>query len=202
MSNGLFLTHLSEFAEAHPRVQLVIHLTDQNVDIIEQGYDLAIRLGAIPASSYLTRPLTNMRRRLVASPEYAARHKPPTSPADLVQWRWIDFEPLHKRITLIHDRLGTEQVWGHDQISVNSHDALRALALAGAGLAILSLRAVEQDIAAGRLTQVLPTWRLPSPVVQAVWVGNAPRAGIVVRLVEFLELRTAGLPKDEDAAQS
>ena len=198
MSGGLFLTHMTEFAERFPRVQLTIHLTDQFLDLIDHGYDLAVRLGSMSSSSYRTRQLSNMRRLLVASPDYADRHVEPSSPADLAEWRWINFEPLPRSVTLIHDELGATEVWGQDQITVSSYDALRGLAICGAGLAILPLRTAQQDIEDRKLVSVLPSWRLPSPPVIAVWNDNAPKSGIVRKMVDFLVDRTSGLPKDEN----
>lgn len=74
---------LRPFQEAHPKVQMDMHLSDQHVAIIDEGFDLAIRFGALQDSSLVARKLMDMRIVVVASPEYLRTHGAPTSPQDL-----------------------------------------------------------------------------------------------------------------------
>jgi DNA-binding transcriptional LysR family regulator len=177
---------LAKFASLFPQVRLVLHFTDVRKNLIEDGYDLNIRMGWPEQSSLEMQELFVLPRRLVASPDYIKTHKRPARPADLASWKWIHFEPRPRSVELSHPKLGVEKVWGTDQITVDASPAMFHLAVCGAGLATLPNFMVDEAIAGGRLAEVLPQWRLPSPGVYAIWPRNAPRAGLTLRLIKYL----------------
>lgn len=180
---------LAAFADAYPGIALHLSFSDSRRDVIRDGFDLAIRMGWLKDSSLKAKKLGEASRRLVASPAYAAKYEKPESPADLEAWRFIRFEPRPDETELIHPKLGKATVIGETQISVDSSGVLRRLALAGAGLAELLAFDARLDLEAGRLVEILPTWRLPSPGVYAVWPPNAPRQSLARKLVRFLDER-------------
>jgi DNA-binding transcriptional LysR family regulator len=177
---------LAKFASSFPQIRLVLHFTDARKNLIEDGYDLNIRMGWPEQSSLEMQMLFEVPRRLVASPGYIQGHKRPARPADLADWKWIHFEPRPRSVEFSHPELGVEKVWGTDQITVDASPAMFHLAICGAGLATLPDFMVDEAIAAGRLAEVLPQWKLPSPGVYAIWPRNAPRAGLTLRLIKYL----------------
>lgn len=178
---------LAAFADTYPGIALRLSFSDSRQDVIREGFDLAIRMGWLKDSSLKAKKLGEVSRRLVTSPTYAAKHRKPTSPKDLEDWRFIRFEPRPDETELIHPKLGKTTVLGEAQISVDSSGAMRHLALAGAGLATLLTFDAKADLEAGRLVEILPAWRLPSPGIYAVWPPNAPRQSLTGKLVAFLE---------------
>jgi DNA-binding transcriptional LysR family regulator len=186
LATGPLTASLAEFARLHPQVRLVLHFTDMRKNLIEDGYDLNIRMGWPEQSSLEMQKLFEISRRLVASPDYIKSHKRPARPADLASWKWIHFEPRPRSVEFSHPKLGLEKVWGTDQISVDASPAMLHLAVCGAGLATLPDFMIDDAIAAGRLAEVLPQWRLPSPGVYAIWPQNAPRTGLTLKLIKYL----------------
>jgi DNA-binding transcriptional LysR family regulator len=184
---GPLTASLAKFASLFPHIRLVLHFTDTPKDLINDGYDLKIRMGWPEESSMEMRKLFSVPRRLVASPDYIATHKRPLRPTDLASWRWIHFEPRPRTVELSHPRRGVEKVWGTDQITVDASPVMYRLAVYGAGLATLPNFMVDEAIAAGQLAEVLPQWRLPSPGVFAIWPRNAPRNGLTLKLIKHLE---------------
>jgi DNA-binding transcriptional LysR family regulator len=176
----------ANFASLFPEVQLVLHFTDTRKNLIEDGYDLNIRMGWPEPSALEMQKLFVVPRRLVASPDYIKSHKRPARPVDLAGWKWIHFEPRPRSVELSHPKLGLEKVWGTDQITVDASPAMFHLAVCGAGLATLPNFMVDEAIAAGRLAEVLPQWKLPSPAVYAIWPRNAPRTGLTLKLIKHL----------------
>jgi DNA-binding transcriptional LysR family regulator len=186
LATGPLTVSLAKFASLFPQVRLVLHFTDTRKNLIEDGYDLNIRMGWPEQSSLEMQKLFEVPRRLVASPDYIEGQKRAAQPADLASWKWIHFEPRPRSVELTHPELGVEKVWGTDQITVDASPAMLHLAICGAGLATLPDFMVDEAIAAGRLAEVLPQWRLPSPGVYAVWPKNAPRTGLTLKLVKHL----------------
>jgi len=186
LATGPLTASLAKFASVFPQVRLVLHFTDMRKNLIEDGYDLNIRMGWPEQSSLEMQKLFVVPRRLVASPDYIKSHKRPDSPADLAGWKWIHFEPRPRSVELSHPKLGVEKVWGADQITVDASPAMLHLAICGAGLATLPDFMVDEAIAAGRLAEVLSHWRLPSPGVYAVWPRNAPRTSLILKLIKYL----------------
>jgi DNA-binding transcriptional LysR family regulator len=149
---------IARFTDDHPGVIFEMSLSDRRVDMVTEGFDLAIRVGELPASSLIARRIGIYRFALVASPGFIARHGAPTEPGDLTQYRciinlnlvprnrWIFVDPQGERTTV--------EVSG--VIEVDSGEAQRRLAMDGAGIAYLPVNLVEDDIAAGRLVSLLP----------------------------------------------
>lgn len=160
-----------EFLERYPGVRLVLHLSDQRVDLIEEGYDLAVRIGEMRDSNLIVRPLSVDRRVLVASPGYVARHGAPDTPQDIVQHNAVLFanagpqEPWN-----FIDRNGKEHwVRPKGNFETNNCDALREAILAGLGVALRPLWDVWKDIEEGRMLSLLPDYKHPCFPIQVLY---------------------------------
>ncbi|WJI17733.1 LysR family transcriptional regulator [Pseudoxanthomonas winnipegensis] len=187
---------LPEFQRLHPRLRVSAHLSDHLVDLVKEGFDLAIRIGPLADSGLYARSLASNARVLCASPEYLRRMGTPRTPADLA---------THDGVLLM-GRDGRQDVWtlvGPDRQSVrvrmasrfesNFGEVLREAVLAGQGIAVHSLWHVAADLRAGRLLAVLPDWRPPVTSISAVTPARLqpPR---VRRFVEFLTARLGDPP--------
>lgn len=161
---------IARFTEDHPGVVFEMSLSDRRVDLVTEGFDLAIRVGELPASSLVARRIGTYRFALVGAPDYVARHGAPRHLADLTRYRciinlnlvprnrWIFVDSEGQRVTV--DVSGA--------IEVDSGEAQRLLAVDGAGLAYLPASLVDDDIAAGRLLSLLPDWPLPTLPIHTV----------------------------------
>jgi DNA-binding transcriptional LysR family regulator len=176
------------FAAENPHVSLDITLSDRVVDLIDEGYDLAIRIARMPASSLISRSLTATRMIVCASPDYLSRREVPQSPADLSRHDVISYSYLAS---------GTEwHFTGPDgvttstrintRIFANNGDTCRAAALAHQGIIMQPDFMVFDDIRQGRLTRLLPDYSTTELTVYAVYPTRKLLPVKVRRLIDFL----------------
>ncbi|MFT4184950.1 MAG: LysR family transcriptional regulator [Rhizobium sp.] len=177
------------FMALHPAVSLDIVHTDRIVDLMEERADVAIRTGPLKSSSLTARKLGAARKVIVASPDYLQRHGAPTS---------IDALARHCRIGFAYARAVEDwPMLGDGQtialpvtpgLQVGDGEAMRHLAISGAGLARLPTFTVKADIAAGRLVTVLEEFN-PGDIEEfyAVHIGQGgPLPARVRALLDFL----------------
>jgi DNA-binding transcriptional LysR family regulator len=186
-----------EFLRQYPDVTLDVGLIDRVVDIVEEGYDLAIRIARAGApASHSTRKLAASRNILCAAPDYVARRGAPQSPADLAghacigytyaatgdDWQFYDG----------HGRLHSVRV--SCALQSNNGDTARAAALAGHGIIWQPTFLVGEDLRAGRLVPLLPDYRMADIDVLAVYPSRRYLSGKVRVMVDFLVKAFAGVP--------
>jgi DNA-binding transcriptional LysR family regulator len=174
---------LHEFRQLHPDLQIHLEATDSFVNLVESGYDLAIRFGALADSSLIARQLVPNVRVICAAPAYLERHG---SPATIDELRNHDCI-IYGNPPLDHWRFADgSSVRVKGTLSTNDGEAAHVWALEGAGLVLKSTWDVEQDIAAGRLKVVLPALQLPAAPIHAVYPHRRHTAARVRLCVEFL----------------
>jgi DNA-binding transcriptional LysR family regulator len=157
------------FRARNPLTTLEVVLLDRRVDLVEEGFDAAIRVGQLPDSNLIVRPLAEVDHVVVGAPALLG-HKPLATPTALAAWPCLAHavgEATRSRWRLLQ---GQQQVDVQTQpvIVLSSLPALREAALAGAGLAYLPRFLVAQDLSEARLVQALPGWagvRVPISVV-------------------------------------
>jgi DNA-binding transcriptional LysR family regulator len=156
---------LARFAERYPEVQLDIDTSPRRVDLTREPFDLALRIGPLEDSELVARPLMQMQRGLYASPLYLATRKPPKKPADLTEHAFVSMAQTRSTPQRLLRGTRAETVAMTGRIQVNAMGLLRALALAGSGIAAFPHGMVKADVAAGALLPVLPDWQFePLPV--------------------------------------
>lgn len=175
---------LSEFLERHPDVTLDLNLTDAVVDIVEQGYELAFRIGEMAPSSLLAQKIDANPEWLVASPAYLERAGRPQSPADLADHACLPLgNQRHWQLTgadgKSHDVLATGPV------TVNHGEAMSILVRAGVGIGQAALWHVGPDIQAGHLVHVLPDYRVARET--NIWAVRPPGRVMPARVKAFLD---------------
>jgi len=184
---------IAEFATAHTKVQLLVDFSDLRRDLLDGGFDVAIRMGWLRDSSLKARKLGELTRQLVAAGSYLDARPAPLAPQDLVDWDWIEFLQVPQRPTFRRDGAGPVRIKPRAQIRVNDANALYRLACAGSGLAILPTSLTDAGIASGLIRPVLPDWHVASVGIFAVWPPNAPRDGLTAHFVRFLALSNVRL---------
>jgi DNA-binding transcriptional LysR family regulator len=162
---------LPKFLERYPCVRVSVNLTDQIIDLVSSGFDLAIRIGNLDDSSLVARRLATNRRVLCASPDYLQQHGAPTTPAELSQHECIVQVGSQGRIDVwqLTDPAGkpiTVRVNG--RFESNFGELLRDAAVAGLGIAQHSTWHVGDDLRAGRLRVVMPDYPIADTGIYAV----------------------------------
>ncbi len=154
---------LPEFLSAHPGVSIVADYSEHIVDIIEQGYDLALRIGELEDSRLIANKLCEHRRILCASPAYVERCGMPLTPADLIQHNCLRFSGLASFPEWKLHRAGRqESVTTQGTLTSNDSETLLSAAMAGTGILGAGEWLMSRQLASGELVQVLPDWRLDS----------------------------------------
>ncbi len=182
---------LAEFLEAYPQVSIVADYSERLVDIIDEGFDIAIRIGELDDNRLIAKKLCDHRRILCASPDYLQRHGVPQRPQDLPQHNCLRFSGL---ASFPQWRLyaGDEccSVTPKGNLTANDSESLLAAARAGAGILGAGEWLMSADLAAGRLVRVLPQWQLdPTGGVYLVRPSARFPAATVLAFKAWIEAR-------------
>jgi DNA-binding transcriptional LysR family regulator len=175
------------FMARHPKLALDISLSDRVVDLVEEGFDVAVRIGQLPASSLISRKLASTRLVLCASPGYLARRGAPPRPDEL---------PAHEVIS--YSLFSTGENWsftgpeGEESVRVmprvrtNSGDTCRAAALQDQGIILQPTFIVGPDLAQGTLRETMPGYRSVELGIYAVYPSRKFVSPKVRLLIDFL----------------
>lgn len=184
---------LPEFLERYPDVRVDLNLSDAHEDLIAKGYDVAVRIAALPDSSLRARRISPVETPIVAAPAYLDRLGRPKHPIDLERHQAILYSnmPTPAVWRLYHQQQGEWVVNVPARLQANNADAIMPALLAGLGLAIQPSFAVWRELRAGSLEEVLPDWR-PAPIsLYLVMPPGSLRPLAVTVLIDFLAERLA-----------
>jgi DNA-binding transcriptional LysR family regulator len=175
------------FADAHPKVALEIDLSDRIVDLVEEGYDLAVRITNLPSSQLVSRQLASSRMVLCASPEYIARHGAPAHPDDLTAHRVISYSYWSTRDEWSFSGPdGEVRVRTQPRIHANNGDTCRAAALDHQGIILQPDFLVGDDLRQGTLLELLPDYASLTIGIHAVYPSRKYLPIKTRRMVDFL----------------
>lgn len=176
---------IAEFTSAHPDINVELDASDRVVDLIEEGFDLAIRFGALPQSSLIARKLGSFEVVLCASPAYLARRSTPTTIEDLDDHDRVLFLPTARTSgwTLVNGE-ATYELGPPARFSSNNIMAVRDVVLAGGGISVLAEFLLACHPTEGCLVRVLPAWAGPRIDIHAVYPA---RQNLPPRLTLFLD---------------
>lgn len=184
------------FQERYPEIGVDLGLTDERVDLVREGVDAAVRLGPLGDTAMKLRRLGVSRRVLVASPAYLAARGTPTAPHDLIGHEGIRMTNVAGSDTLLLDGPdgARHAVPFGGRLRVDHGLAAREALVAGRGVAPAHRWLVEDLIAAGRLTVVMPEYRLPTTPLSLLVVPERAGLARVRLLAEFLAAEITRLP--------
>jgi len=175
------------FMKKYPDVTLELVLSDRMVDLLEEGIDATIRVGALTDSTMMSRSLSPYTGVVCAAPRYLAERGTPTHPKDLVDheclrypgWaegqRWTFFGPE-----------GEVQVDVKCRLTINSAFGILYAALAGAGIVLMRDELLAEHIAAGRLQALLPNYKTQSRERHIVWLKNRKMTPKLRAFIDFI----------------
>lgn len=187
---------LFEFQDRHRDIGIDLSLTDERVDLVREGIDLAIRLGPLSESSLKLRPLGHSRRLLVASPDYLDAHGRPATPEDLAGHQCVRMSNVAGSDTVVlRDPAGVQhEVAVTARLNVDHGLAAREALLAGRGYAPAHRWLVEDAIRSRKLEAILPGYEPPSVPLSLLIVPERATIRRVRLLIEFLADRTGSIP--------
>jgi len=187
---------LSAFLAEHTEMALDLDLNDRRVNLVEEGFDLAVRIGDLPDSTLVTRRLAPIRMVLCASPAYLERHGEPQCPEELAghqgllyanlpdprNWPYADAagRPLNLRVPV--------------RMRSNNGDVLLQAAVDGVGIGAMPTFIVWRELASGRLCRLLPAYPLPTTAAYAVYPSRRHVPQRVRALTEFLAEQLGNAP--------
>jgi len=187
---------LPEFLALYPEVSIDLNLSDQKVDLVGEGFDLGLRIGALPDSSLLVRRLCGVRIVLVGAPSYFQAHGRPVHPRDLVWHRALTYAyALTPEIwRFAHPTEGEQAVTVSGPLKVNNSDALLPALRAGVGLALQPEFIVWPELADGAVEAVMCDWQTPPIALHLVSPPGRLRPARVRVLYDFLAERLSTAP--------
>jgi DNA-binding transcriptional LysR family regulator len=196
--NSILTPLISHFHQQYPDVRLQVFVTDRIVNQIDEGVDLAFRVGHLEDSSLVVRHVLSYRHRLVASPAYLNGHVLPSHPHDLSKHHLVAFSSWTPHHTWSFWRTGgqTESIDFQPHLSINDYSEMALLLLSGVGVGELPPMAQPELLRDGRLVEVMPRWRFQPVNLSIVHLGNR-HVSRVVRLFKEMaaELIPTLLPK-------
>jgi DNA-binding transcriptional LysR family regulator len=184
---------IPKFHELHPRVELQLVFSDQQVDPVKGGFDVTIRIASLADSSMVARHLAPAPRMLVAAPEYLQTHGTPQVPRDLASHQCLNYGYLQSGVSLqLSNGRETQKVHVTGPLHANNGDLLAQAAEAGMGIALLPTFIVEKAVAQGRLVPVMCDWQAPPISINAVY-PSARRVPMKTRaFLDFLVQELSG----------
>lgn len=187
------IPRLPLFMEQHPQLCIDLLLDDGNIGLVEEGAEVALRMGRLASSSLTARKIGQCRRLVVATPDYLARHGTPVQPGDLAGHAAIVLARGEggEQVTFTRDNIPTE-VLLQPRLRISALEGLRAAVLAGLGLAVASEWILEDALDSGQVVEVLGNWRLPDLDLWVVLPGGARHASPQARaFIAFVEEQLA-----------
>nr|WP_307726644.1 LysR family transcriptional regulator [uncultured Massilia sp.] len=183
---------LPDYLQRHPHVDIDLDLSDHVVDLMEGGFEAAIRIGQLPADAGLVaRPLAPYRLMICASPDYLARRGVPVLPSDLRGHDCLAFSAANVTQWRLQRDLDVCRVPVEGRVSINNGQALREAALHGLGVVLQPALLLEADVRAGRLVRLLPDYALPSRPMHVVYLPDRYRSPKLRSFIDHVAQRFA-----------
>jgi DNA-binding transcriptional LysR family regulator len=188
--------YLPEFLARYPKIRLMLHATNRRVDVINEGFDVALRVRTVPTGEdgLVMRTFGSSSNFLVASREYLNERGRPGRPEQIPQHATLSFSPEADRQTWeLFDTDGTSvQIEHTPRLVCHDFPMLRAAVLAGLGIALLPESVIGADVERGTVEQVLPAWTLPLGVFHVVF---PTRRGLLPSVRAFIDFLADRMPK-------
>ncbi|MBF0659830.1 LysR family transcriptional regulator [Psychrobacter sp. NG25] len=164
---------IDEYANQHPNLNFELDFSDRHTDLVEEGFELAIRIGEMQDSSYQAKRLSLIRHTLCASPEYLDKMGTPKTVEDLADHEFLQYSLSKSNTIELTDEQGKKhQVEVKSKIKINNGDFLRDMAVRGHGITFLPTFITYQTVVSGELVPILQQYELPMLTAYAVYPKN------------------------------
>ena len=200
------IPNLSSFLAEHPDLDIEIVLDDRHLDLVNEGIDVALRMGAMPDSNMTVRRIAEGRRIVVATPTYLQQHGTPTSPGDLVSHQAVIYTPGGRGLpwTSWTFRKATAEVSVvlQGRVKMTAGEGIRAAVNSDMGLAVSSEWNFSPELRSGKVVEVLPDWALPLTNLSAVYPAGRLASTKARAFVSFVEQYMGGMSSISPAREA
>jgi DNA-binding transcriptional LysR family regulator len=180
---------LPEFLAANPGIDVELHLSDARVDIVAEGFDVALRIAELPDSSLRARRLCGIQAYMVAAPAYLERMGTPTHPGQLGEHRLLGYTNISGPWRFKGPDGAEVSVRADGPLAANSGDALMPVLIAGLGIARLPAFILGDALETGAVVEILPAWRLAPTALHLLTPPSPLRPARVESLIAYLTER-------------
>ena len=179
--------HLGPFLEQNPALNIDLMLDDRNVNLVEEGVDIALRMGTLSDSGLTARKISECRRVVLGTPAYFEKYGEPTCPADLSKHQAIVYT-LGGHANWLFNKAGEEQsVNINGRIRISAAEGLRAAVLSHQGLTMASEWMFAPELANGAIREVMSEWTLPNQDLWAVFPTGRMASAKARAFVEYVQ---------------
>ncbi|MDP0072220.1 LysR family transcriptional regulator, partial [Glaesserella parasuis] len=177
---------VNRFLQLHPKLNIQLLLNDQQMDLISERIDLAIRITNTPDPNFIARKLADCHSLLVATPEYLTKFGTPTQPEDLYQHHYLSHHNINRKAWKCTQ--GEQEVLLdlNSRFTTNDTQALLNSVLDSNGIAMLPKYMLETELKRGKLQAVLTDWQLPTFSIYAMYPSRDKLPLAVRKLIDFL----------------
>jgi DNA-binding transcriptional LysR family regulator len=191
--SSLLMPALKRYRNLFPLVKIDIVLTDRNIDLVEEGVDIAFRIGKVPDSRLIQRTLMPYKMIACAAPSYLSEHGIPNHPSELSNHDVVLFTPVARGPLKWYKNEQQIEVKPNCMVTVNSGHALVNSAKAGLGIIFQPEILLESDIKSGNLVRILPDWKLGQRQISLLYYRDQSMTPRVRSFIHFaLEKFTEG----------
>jgi DNA-binding transcriptional LysR family regulator len=182
-----FVSLLADYQSQYPEVRLDIDLSGRMVNLVDEGFDLALRVSANLGQSLIARPIAPVRFHLVASPDYLKRAGRPRNAAQLSEFATMSYTlSAFTNTLLVHGPQGAEAIKISPILQSNSETLLHHAALEGMGLVFLPQLMIRDDLISGQLEVVLPEYQLGNAELRGVYQSRSYLSSKVRTFLDFV----------------
>ncbi|WP_161156584.1 LysR family transcriptional regulator [Vibrio eleionomae] len=185
--NRILAPIVADFIKQYPAVSIEMNLSDHRVDLVEDNYQIAIRIGDVVDEGVVALPLPPYRMLLAASPEYLESHPIPENPQDLLQHNCISFSQWRSnKYWTLKNANETHQLEITPTLLCNTGESIRQAALSGAGIVLNSEVMLDRDIQTGRLIQILPNFTIASHTMHILRCQTTPVPPVIDMFIKHV----------------
>jgi DNA-binding transcriptional LysR family regulator len=186
------MPHLQSFLDAHPQLQLEVVLDDRNIDLLEAGVDVSLRLGTLSDSDMTARRIGRSPRVVLATPAYFERYGEPQQPSELAHHQAIVYDrPGSGAACLFQCGEMQAPVSLAGRLRVSAAEGVRTAVLAGMGLAVASEWMFGPELASGEVRRTMGDWSLPALDLWALFPSGRKASAKARAFVAFVETKLA-----------
>ena len=187
---------ITQYIKQYPQMRISLSLTDRFIDVVEEGFDLVIRIAELEDSSLIARKIAPCKRVICASPDYLDQQGIPQTPEDLLNHQCLTYSnELKPGAWILHGPDGIESIKVKGPLCADNGDVLKTAALSGLGITLLPTFIAGPDLCAEKLQQVLTDYCPPEISINAVFPSHRYLSAKVRTFVDFLSEYFGDKPK-------
>ncbi|MCO7224733.1 LysR family transcriptional regulator [Pleionea sp. CnH1-48] len=189
---------IDEFARRNEQLNFQLDLSDRQIDLIGEGYELAIRIGKLDDSSLQAKRITSVRHVICASPDYLQQNGTPGNLEELSQHAFLQYSGGNNSLLLADKQGQPRRVEVNSKMKANNGDFLKQMAIKGHGIICLPTFITHQELTAGKLIPLLTEYSLPTMHAYAVYPKNRFLSLRCRHLIDFISDKLADTPVWEE----